>query len=193
MRMSIKFRSPEGQSSSSCFKNEVVRSTFNHHSDIVSNMDAAHSPQKSALNVVMVDLLRHFALFFLLTADKQGAMTFGEAGKEGARVHELKDVVSILEEFQSHGFNEVIYVSVLLMVDKSSLAFSQIDTARVYCGGTSEEYLGKVNAEERGLLLETKLYPSIVSHFLRTPSVPITQTDKLVRFIPLLAKWEWSL
>ncbi len=29
-------------------------------------------------------------------------MTFGEAGKEGARVHDLKDVEKILDIFQAH-------------------------------------------------------------------------------------------
>ena len=37
----------------------------------------------------------------------QGAMTFGEEGKEGARVHDLKDVEATLDEFLSHGFTEV--------------------------------------------------------------------------------------
>ncbi|KAI8992796.1 Aldo/keto reductase [Trametes punicea] len=79
--------------------------------------------QKSALNIVM------------------GAMTFGEPGKEGARVHDLKDVEAILDIFQAHGHYEV-------------------DTARTYTGGTSEEYLGKINWQKRGLLIDTKLYPN---------------------------------
>ncbi|EJD00810.1 Aldo/keto reductase [Fomitiporia mediterranea MF3/22] len=79
--------------------------------------------QKSALNIVM------------------GAMTFGEAGKEQARVHDLKDVEAILDVFQKHGHYEV-------------------DTARFYGGGTSEEYLGKINWQNRGLVMDTKLYPT---------------------------------
>ncbi|KAJ7286401.1 Aldo/keto reductase [Mycena rebaudengoi] len=78
--------------------------------------------QKSALNIVM------------------GAMTFGAAGKETARVHELKDVEAILDVFVKHGHREV-------------------DTARFYGEGTSEEYLGKINWKEKGLLMETKVYP----------------------------------
>ncbi|KAA1472011.1 Aldo/keto reductase [Dentipellis sp. KUC8613] len=78
---------------------------------------------KSALNIVM------------------GAMTFGAPGKEGARVHDLKDVEAILDVFQKHGHTE-------------------IDTARVYAGGTSEEYLGKIDWQGRGLKMETKLYPN---------------------------------
>jgi len=70
-----------------------------------------------------------------------GAMTFGAAGKEGSRVHDLKDVGAILDVFQKHGHSEV-------------------DTARVYTGGTSEEYLGEIDWQKRGLNVETKLYPS---------------------------------
>ncbi|KAI0633852.1 Aldo/keto reductase [Trametes polyzona] len=83
----------------------------------------ARPEQKSALNIVM------------------GAMTFGEEGKEGARVHDLKDVEAILDVFQAHGHYEV-------------------DTARTYCGGTSEEYLGKIDWKKRGLVMDTKLYPN---------------------------------
>ncbi|KAF7363274.1 Aldo-ket-red domain-containing protein [Mycena sanguinolenta] len=79
---------------------------------------------KSALNIVM------------------GAMTFGSPGKEGARVHELKDVEAILNAFLRHGHRE-------------------IDAARTYCGGTCEEYLGQINWQEKGLLIETKLAPRL--------------------------------
>jgi hypothetical protein len=56
----------------------------------------------------------------------QGAMTFGIEGSEGARVHELKDVETILDIFQSHGHNEVSPTSVsyehnLLIVSRSIL------------------------------------------------------------------------
>ncbi|KAH9856181.1 Aldo/keto reductase [Lenzites betulinus] len=81
---------------------------------------------KSALNIVM------------------GAMTFGEEGKEGARVYDLKDVEAILDVFQAHGHYE-------------------IDTARTYTGGTSEEYLGKIDWKKRGLVMDTKLYPNAAS------------------------------
>jgi aflatoxin B1 aldehyde reductase len=37
----------------------------------------------------------------------QGAMTFGEEGKEGARVHDVKDIEAILDIFQAHGHSEV--------------------------------------------------------------------------------------
>lgn len=37
----------------------------------------------------------------------QGAMTFGAPGKEGARVHDIKDVEAILDAFKSHGHSEV--------------------------------------------------------------------------------------
>ncbi|KAI0706003.1 Aldo/keto reductase [Cerioporus squamosus] len=85
---------------------------------------ASENKQKSVLNIVM------------------GAMTFGEEGKEGARVHDLKDVEAILDIFQAHGHYE-------------------IDTARTYTGGTSEEYLGKIDWKKRGLVMDTKLYPNV--------------------------------
>jgi len=34
-------------------------------------------------------------------------MTFGEQGKEGARVHDIKDVEAILDAFRAHGHTEV--------------------------------------------------------------------------------------
>ncbi|KAJ3810062.1 Aldo/keto reductase [Lentinula aff. lateritia] len=77
-------------------------------------------PQKSQLNIVM------------------GAMTFGKEGTNGARVHNVKDVEAILDEFLKHGHTE-------------------IDTARVYCAGTSEEILGQIDWKAKGLKLETKL------------------------------------
>ncbi|KAJ4496611.1 NADP-dependent oxidoreductase domain-containing protein [Lentinula lateritia] len=76
--------------------------------------------QKSQLNIVM------------------GAMTFGKEGTNGARVHDVKDVEAILDEFSKRGHTE-------------------IDTARVYCAGTSEEILGQIDWKAKGLKLETKL------------------------------------
>ncbi|KAF8585460.1 Aldo/keto reductase [Ramaria rubella] len=74
-----------------------------------------------------------------------GAMTFGVTGKSGARVHDLKDVSDILDVFQKHGHEEV-------------------DTARVYTGGTSEEFLGEIGWQKRGLNVETKLSPRVIRH-----------------------------
>ncbi|KAJ3866974.1 Aldo/keto reductase [Lentinula novae-zelandiae] len=65
-------------------------------------------------------------------------MTFGKEGTNGARVHNVKDVEAILDEFLKHGHTE-------------------IDTARVYCAGTSEEILGQIDWKAKGLKLETKL------------------------------------
>ncbi|KAI0084291.1 Aldo/keto reductase [Irpex rosettiformis] len=70
-----------------------------------------------------------------------GCMTFGGEGKEGARVHDLKTIGEILDIFQAHGHSE-------------------LDTARVYAGGTSEEVLGEVGWQKRELIMETKLYPT---------------------------------
>ncbi|KAI1377273.1 Aldo/keto reductase [Hypoxylon crocopeplum] len=70
-----------------------------------------------------------------------GAMTIGKAGIEGIRVTALSDANAMLDVFQKHGHNEV-------------------DTARLYGAGSSEEYLGKTNWQARGLVMDTKLYPN---------------------------------
>ncbi|RDW61973.1 hypothetical protein BP6252_11406 [Coleophoma cylindrospora] len=69
-----------------------------------------------------------------------GAMTFGKPGVEQTRVFNLQDCGAMLDLFQKHGHKEV-------------------DTARVYGGGSSEEYLGELGWQSRGLVMETKLYP----------------------------------
>ncbi|KAJ9137482.1 Aflatoxin b1-aldehyde reductase [Pleurostoma richardsiae] len=70
-----------------------------------------------------------------------GAMTLGREGAEQARVHDLKDCAEILDVFQRHGHNEV-------------------DTARTYGGGSSEEYLGQLDWQKRGIVMDTKLSPN---------------------------------
>ncbi|KUI53240.1 Aflatoxin B1 aldehyde reductase member 3 [Cytospora mali] len=69
-----------------------------------------------------------------------GSMTLGKEGAEQARIHDLKDCAEILDVFQKHGHTE-------------------IDTARVYGGGSSEEYLGLLGWQDRGLVMDTKLSP----------------------------------
>ncbi|EPQ51526.1 Aldo/keto reductase [Gloeophyllum trabeum ATCC 11539] len=94
-----------------------------------------------------------------------GAMTFGAPDKDGARVTDLKDCAAILDVFQSHGHCEV-------------------DTARVYVGGTSEEYLGKLDWQKRGLKMHTKLYPTFKSPVGATlPDAPqdISHTPESLR------------
>ncbi|KAI9643702.1 hypothetical protein NHQ30_008325 [Ciborinia camelliae] len=72
-----------------------------------------------------------------------GAMTFGKPGVMQTRVHDIKDVSAMISLFQSHGHNE-------------------IDTARVYGMGSSEEYLGQLEPSytDRGIIMATKLYPN---------------------------------
>ncbi|KAF7790349.1 hypothetical protein EIP86_001304 [Pleurotus ostreatoroseus] len=69
-----------------------------------------------------------------------GCMTFGKEGNEGARLHTVKDVEAIFDVFQAHGHTE-------------------IDTARVYCGGTAEGLIGQLDLKGRGIKVETKLAP----------------------------------
>nr|GAT51696.1 predicted protein [Mycena chlorophos] len=72
-----------------------------------------------------------------------GAMTVGapETKADGARVTEVADVAAMLDAFTARGHVEV-------------------DTARLYCKGTSEELLAKADWKARGILMETKLYPT---------------------------------
>lgn len=68
-----------------------------------------------------------------------GAMTLGN-GSEQSHVYSLQDCAEILSIFQSHGHSE-------------------IDTTRFYSNGSSEEYFGKFKWQDRGLVMDTKLFP----------------------------------
>jgi aflatoxin B1 aldehyde reductase len=57
------------------------------------------------------------------------------------RVHTLDETKAILDIFQKHGHTE-------------------IDTARVYGEGSSEEYLGDLQWKSHGFQMDTKLYPT---------------------------------
>lgn len=73
----------------------------------------------------------------------QGAGGFGVAGKENARVNTIANVVAIFDVFQAHGHIE-------------------IDTSRIYVEGTSEGFLAQAGWKQRGLVIDTKLYPDHV-------------------------------
>lgn len=62
-------------------------------------------------------------------------------GAEQARVHSLADCATILDIFRSHGHRE-------------------IDTARFYGEGSSEGFLGELDWRKRGLVMDTKYYPT---------------------------------
>jgi aflatoxin B1 aldehyde reductase len=55
-------------------------------------------------------------------------------------VHSLEDCAAILDVFQKYGHNEV-------------------DTAIVYGAGSSEQYLGQLHWQDRGLVMDTKFSP----------------------------------
>lgn len=63
-------------------------------------------------------------------------------GVEQARVHDLETAGAILDIFQKYGHNEV-------------------DTARAYGAGSSEEMLGDLGWQKRGIVMDTKYYPTI--------------------------------
>ncbi|KAI9293358.1 Aldo/keto reductase [Neoconidiobolus thromboides FSU 785] len=71
-----------------------------------------------------------------------GTMTFGEHGV-GSRIKDLSTIKQILSKFQSYGYNE-------------------LDTARMYCDGNTEEVLGqlKVQYDPMNFILATKVYPN---------------------------------
>lgn len=60
---------------------------------------------------------------------------------EAVRVTTQEATVELLDVFQNHGH-------------------TQVDTARMYSGGTSEEMLGVVSWQERGLKMQTKIFPT---------------------------------
>lgn len=67
-------------------------------------------------------------------------MTFGP-DPELARISDLDKYKSILDKFQSAGYNEV-------------------DTAHAYCGTRQQDFTRQAGWKERGLKLATKFYPS---------------------------------
>ncbi|KAF7174679.1 hypothetical protein CNMCM7691_003365 [Aspergillus felis] len=73
-----------------------------------------------------------------------GAMTLGKPNTLGARVYSLQDADQIITKFQDHGHSE-------------------IDTARLYGGGSSEEMLADLDWQGRKLVMGTKLYPNYLS------------------------------
>ena len=70
-----------------------------------------------------------------------GTMTFGNDETKGARITSLDDYNKCLDYLQKEGYNEV-------------------DTARVYIGGTQEAWTAQAHWKERGLSLATKCYPT---------------------------------
>ncbi|GJE95531.1 aldo/keto reductase [Phanerochaete sordida] len=89
-----------------------------------------------------------------------GCMPFGAEGTEGCRVHDPQAVGAIFDVLQAHGHYE-------------------LDTARVYCSGTSEAMLTAAEWKKRGLTMATKLYPTVA---LPLPNVvPITHSPEDLR------------
>ncbi|KAJ5728521.1 Aldo/keto reductase [Penicillium malachiteum] len=70
-----------------------------------------------------------------------GAMTIGKPGVEMTRIHTIDETKAVLDMFQKYGHDTV-------------------DTARVYGGGSSEEYLGALDCPSRRIKIDTKLYPT---------------------------------
>lgn len=63
----------------------------------------------SSLNVVLVGLFMHYVCFTNIDLyHLKGAMTFGEAGHDGVRVHDAKEIETFFDILQAHGHSEVI-------------------------------------------------------------------------------------
>ena len=103
--------------------------------------------------------------------------SFDSIGAEQARVHSLDDCGKILDIFVRFGHKE-------------------IDTARSYAGGTSEQYLGDLDWQLRGLVMETKLGPGVHKHNAEGLRLGLTQslealksksvcTHSLMQFAPI--------
>ncbi|KAH7910358.1 NADP-dependent oxidoreductase domain-containing protein [Hygrophoropsis aurantiaca] len=75
-----------------------------------------------------------------------GAGSFGIPGPQsnGARVHTVEQAQEIIDVFTSHGYNK-------------------IDTARLYGGGTSEEFIGQMDIKD--CTVDTKAYPKTPGDF----------------------------
>lgn len=65
-----------------------------------------------------------------------------------------------MDIFQKHGHTEVsLPTYAIKLILKVRV---QVDTARFYGRGTSEEMLAQIDWQKRGLVMETKLYPTAV-------------------------------
>jgi aflatoxin B1 aldehyde reductase len=80
----------------------------------------------------------------------------------GARVHEPSQAAEIIDVFQKYGYNEV-------------------DTARTYGDGSSEEMLAAIHYQERGIVMDTKLYPTAGSALATATSDSYTHKPEDVR------------
>jgi hypothetical protein len=72
-------------------------------------------------------------------------MTFGEEGKEGARVHDVKDINAILDIFQAHGHDEVCRYGwmPLALVHRYARLMLPEHTVKGHAKSTSERPTGK--------------------------------------------------
>ncbi|KAI0859693.1 Aldo/keto reductase [Xylaria cubensis] len=71
-----------------------------------------------------------------------GTMSFGAAGTRGSpHINSVEQAAKVLEVFQRHGHDE-------------------LDSARAYGEGTTEELLGNLKWQNRGLKMDTKLFPT---------------------------------
>ncbi|OKL59013.1 hypothetical protein UA08_05683 [Talaromyces atroroseus] len=89
-----------------------------------------------------------------------GAMNIGEPGDGRTRVHRVEKAQQMVELYKSYGHKDV-------------------DTARIYGNGSSEEFLGKMNLES--VNLDTKLFPSAVNPAMASATTAYHHTPSDLR------------
>ncbi|KAH7078391.1 NADP-dependent oxidoreductase domain-containing protein [Paraphoma chrysanthemicola] len=104
-----------------------------------------------------------------------GAMTFGREGEEQVRTSNLSDCAGILDVFQSHGHNE-IDTSRFYGVPNPLDSFPNRLTNNLEQGGTSEQYLGQLDWQSRGLVMDTKFFPNALG-WLGRPTAHLIPSD----------------
>ena len=70
-----------------------------------------------------------------------GCMTFGDPKWDGMRINDVQTGNEMFDLFAKHGHRE-------------------LDSARMYGGGSSEELVGQLDWQKRGFQMETKLFPT---------------------------------
>ncbi|KAF3914530.1 hypothetical protein AA313_de0209536 [Arthrobotrys entomopaga] len=88
-----------------------------------------------------------------------GTMTFGE----NSRITDIDEVKKMIDIFKSYGHDE-------------------LDTARIYNSGTTEEYLGKIGTD--GFILATKLYPTTRPDQLSNPDAISLTPESIQKHVP---------
>ncbi|KZV91065.1 Aldo/keto reductase [Exidia glandulosa HHB12029] len=96
-----------------------------------------------------------------------GTATFGDAGTGAVRTSDLKECQEILDAYFAHGHRE-------------------LDSARIYGNGSTEQYLGKLNL--KGSAVDTKVFPSLAPGHGHAPDLVRSAVDTSIKLLqPVLS------